>query len=241
MNRLHSIGSVYGETGTVQLAESPGSLIERTPLALSVPHRLFYPKHFEPRYKYPLFIWLHSPDSSEFELDELMPAVSTRNYIAIGLRGSEASRERARCYRWGALEASRRIAEELVLSAAQMATQDLSVDPSRIYLGGYGLGGTIAQWVGLRNPSSFAGIVSINGGAPDHPKLLTGWRQAKQLPVLFMYGDSSRLCDSGQVYSSIRLSFRAMLKYKYVQFNCGDCLDSAMTSMMNRFMMNDLS
>ncbi len=238
MNRLPSIGSNFGESGAVQVAEVTSSLLERTPFALSAPHRLFYPKHFESSYRYPLFLWLHSPDSSEYELDELMPSVSTRNYIGIGLRGSEASTSRQSCFRWSMREASRRIAEELVLSSIQLATEDLLIDSDRVYVGGYGQGGSLAQWIGLRNPGQIAGVVSINGSAPDHPKVLTAWKKAKSLPVLFMYGDSSSICSPQHVANSIQMVHRACLSYQFVQFNCGDSLDGEMASLMDKFMMN---
>jgi phospholipase/carboxylesterase len=240
MNRLPPIASSSFQSNSVQVAEATIPLLERTPLALSAPHRLFFPKHFESRYRYPLFIWLHSPDSSERELDEVMPALSTRNYIAIGLRGTEGSRIRQDCYRWGISDTSRRIAEELVMSTAQLAVEDLPIDPSRIFLGGFGAGGSMAQWVGLRNPNSFAGITSINGAVPDKPCLLTAWKHAKRLPVMYMYGETSTLCPIDQVAKTIHFTHRSALNYEYVQFNCGDCLDTAMTSMMNQFMMSKI-
>lgn len=241
MNRLPPIASSSFQSSSVQVAEATIPLLERTPLALSAPHRLFFPKHFEQRYEYPLIIWLHSADSSECELDEVVPAISTQNYIGIGLRGTESSRVRPDCYRWCEGDTSRKIAEELVVSTAQMAVEDFPVNSSRIFIGGYGTGGSMAQWIGLRNPHTFAGVISINGAAPDKPSVLASWKHAKQLPVMYMYGDSSKLCPVDQVAKTIAFAHRSALNYQYVQFNCGDCLDTTMTSMMNKFMMAQIA
>ncbi len=45
-------------------------------------------------------IWLHSQDSSEFELDGLMPHISLRNYVAISLRGTKQSALSDRKFVW---------------------------------------------------------------------------------------------------------------------------------------------
>jgi phospholipase/carboxylesterase len=240
MNRIPAFGYVPSNT-SVQVVESRNRLSEVSPFDLPAPYAIFYPKHFEPRYAYPLLIWLHSPDSSEFEVNEVAPAVSFRNYIAIGLRGTEVSRQRKQCFRWSTSQYGRMLSEETVMMAIQLATQDLHINRSQIFLGGYGLGGSIAQWVGLRNPNEIAGVISINGPIPDKPQLLASWRIAKSLPVMFMYGESSTLCSTDAVSEAIHFTHRSCLNYQFCQFNCGDDLDVSMTTMMDRFMMKSVT
>ena len=237
MNRLPHIENQESVSHAIQVADLPAALAEQAPLALQAPHRLFFPQHFEARYAYPLLIWLHSPDSSEYELDELMPAVSLRNYVAVGLRGPRVSSQGPRRFCWSLQDECLAISEELTLEAARLAVEDLGINAARVFIGGYGVGGSVAQWVALRYPQYFGGAISINGPAPDRPKLLVRWRQAKRVPVLFMYGQKSTGCSFEAVSDAIMLAYRGKLDYRFTQFNCGDELDTAMTQQIDHFIM----
>ena len=238
MNRLPQFCSDDDEfQQAIQVVDEPGPVRSRTPFPLALPHRLFFPQHFEARYQYPLLVWLHSEDSSEYELDEVAASISMRNYIAVGLRGPQASLSGGRRFNWSLSAGCLAIAEESALQAVRMACDDLAVDPRRVFIGGYGVGGSVAQWIALRHPQYFAGAASVNGAAPNLPKLLVRWREAQRLPVLFCYGRDSRVCDADAVIDTIRLVHRSGLNYQLNQFNCGDELDGAMTSLMNHFML----
>ena len=60
--------------------------------SLSSPRRgtkfaTFSPLHYEPKYAYPLIVWLHGSGESEAQLRRVMPAISLRNYASIAPRG----------------------------------------------------------------------------------------------------------------------------------------------------------
>jgi len=207
------------------------------PLKLDFPHRLFTPEHYEKGYEYPLVVWLHSHDSSEYELDSVMPHLSLRNYVAIAIRGTQASQCNERRFQWGNSNTSMAVSEELVLQAIDAASNKLSINRSKIFLAGHGVGGTLAQWIGLRNRQRFAGVVSIHGGFPRRSKSLVQWKLARKLPVLFMYGEQSELCDTDDVCRSLRQVHSAGLAYRFAQFPTNDGLDTAMAESANRFMM----
>ena len=55
-------------------------------------HRSFFlPLHYTPSYEYPLVIWLHSNGFNENQIDHVMPYISLRNYVGVGIRGTKAA------------------------------------------------------------------------------------------------------------------------------------------------------
>lgn len=93
MNRLQQLlqgrlgHDAWSEPSELGASGESAALGAMNATELEIPHRLFVPEHFEPRYDYPLIVWLHSDDSSEWELDSVMEAISLRNYLAIAPRG----------------------------------------------------------------------------------------------------------------------------------------------------------
>lgn len=226
------------------------------PPRLGFPYRLFVPEHFEARYDYPLFVWLHSDNSSEYELDSIMEGMSVRNYVAIAPRAHRVSKISKRLFRWGTTIADLTMAEEFVFDSIDEALGVLPIHPDRIFLGGFGTAGTVAQWIGLRTPSRFAGVVSINGPFPETKRALAGWKQSRALPVLFAQGSDSRHCMDDDVIDTMRVAHAAGLDYRFVRFEArqqafgsgdstacasdasqADSLDTEMLLAANRFMM----
>ncbi|WP_246196469.1 alpha/beta hydrolase [Aquisphaera giovannonii] len=63
----------------------------------------FIPRQYEPNYAYPLLVLLHARGGDEDQLVRAMPALSWRNYVALGLRGPEVvtRRDRPAGFGWG--------------------------------------------------------------------------------------------------------------------------------------------
>lgn len=216
---------------------SPADRLHASGVELGFPFRLFIPEHYEARYAYPLVIWLHSHASSHREIEQVMPSVSLRNYVGLAPRGTSPLLQQERRFGWGeSLEAFQQ-AEEMVLEAVEEVGSKLSVNGQRVFLAGHGLGGSLAQWIGLRNCCRFAGVVSIHGAFPSQFQPLKQWKAARKLPVLFMYGEHSRLCDARAVCLALENSRQAGLKYQFAQFDSGDDFYTDMGQMANRFMM----
>src|SRR5213083_1771972 len=74
--------------------QSPGPL----------PVRTFLPTGYEPRYPYPLLVFLHGDGGNDEQILRLAPRVSRRNYVAIGLRGPVClgpNRKGSNVFSWG--------------------------------------------------------------------------------------------------------------------------------------------
>jgi phospholipase/carboxylesterase len=233
MNRLESY-LVRSESRTsVNIAEPSDASFQ---IDLSFAHRLFVPEYYEPGYQYPLVIWLHSDDSSEYELDDVMPHLSLRNYVGLGLRGTRSGTKRGR-YKWSLNANSLALNEEMVFQSISQLDRTLSIQTQNVFLAGYGKAGSVAQQIALRHPERFAAAISINGRFPQAPKCLARWKQTRQLPILWMHGTQSSHCGMDAMCQLLNNAYTAGLKVFPVQFPVGDELDSTMLAKANRFMM----
>ena len=222
--------------------------LDETKIELGFPHRLFVPEHYEPGYDYPLVVWLHSDASCELELDNVMLALSTRNYVAIAPRSNQQVRGDGRRYRWGSSITDCELAEDLVWDSVQAVSQRLSINTRKIFLAGFGAGGTMAQWIGLKYAKQIAGVISLSGSFPTTPKVLANWKRARSLQVLFAQRQGSTLCPEDELLRAVRISHQSGLCYKFWQMRSekdgcfeADDLDSSMLDVANRFMMSIVS
>ena len=210
---------------------------------LDFDHRLFVPERYEPAYDYPLVVWLHSDGSCELELDNVMMALSSQNYIAIAPRAQQKCRGIGHRFRWGLSNTDSAAAEDLVWDSVQAVISAMSVDRSKIFLAGFGAGGTMAQWIGLKYSTQIAGVVSLSGVFPKTPRSLSNWKQSRDLQVLFGQRQGSTLCGDDELLRAVRISHQSSLGYKFFQMRSDeDCcsandLDSTMLDAANRFMM----
>src|SRR4051794_24466166 len=125
------------------------------------PIRTFAPLGYEPRYAYPLIVFLHGHGGNEEQILRLAPRVSRRNYVSIGLRGPVClgtNRKGALGYAWGDashLEAN----EDYLLQAIRQTRQHYHIHSERIYLAGFGEGATLAYRLGLTFPQLVGGVI----------------------------------------------------------------------------------
>jgi phospholipase/carboxylesterase len=144
-----------------------------------MPMSLFLPQAYEPRYPYPLLVFLHGHGEQERQWIDAVPNLSRRNYICIGLRGvrSVVRADGETGYSWGGARRCDAMIEEYVLSAIQETMRVCHVHSERIFLAGFCEGASVAYQLGLSFPDKFAGIVSLNGWVPPGPY---AFRQASQ-------------------------------------------------------------
>lgn len=198
---------------------------------------LFGPERYEPRYDYPLIVWLHSCNSSERELEQLMPELSLQNYVGCAPRATVACDPEGHRFRWGRSAAATALAEELVFGSIETACSQFSVDRKKIFLAGFGSGASMAWRVALRYPKRFAGIVSICGEFPTQQQTLTNLAQVRELPALWMVGNESPTCGVTHLCDALPVMHSASLQVAIRQYPCGNELLSNMLLDANSWLM----
>ncbi len=234
-NRLPGSSEPTGRLEQLHDSTSSAVIAEKSYLEQQV--CLFGPERYEPRYDYPLIVWLHSCRSAEGELENVMPALSMQNYVACAPRGTTACDPEGRHFRWGSSPASVAIAEELVFESIELACSQLSIARDRVFLAGFGGGGTMAWRIALRYPQRFAGVASICGEFPTNPRSLVNVEQARALPSLWLVGEESDTCGVSHLCDALPVMHSASLKVDIRQYPCGDELCSNMLFELNSWLM----
>lgn len=165
-------------------------------------HTVASPLHYEPNFSYPLLVWLHDAGKTDRNICEVLPLISPRNYVAVAPRGierttcrvvrsflygqkSDEKRWTEPCYDWDESIDNISEAENLVFDSIVEAIGKCNINARRVFLLGQGTGGTMALRVAMRNPTEFAGVVSIDGALPSaDASSLRNWRALRDLPVL---------------------------------------------------------
>jgi phospholipase/carboxylesterase len=197
----------------------------------------FAPLHYEKNYSYPLLIWLHGPGDDERQIQRIMPLVSMRNYVAIGLRAPEPDQENGKGFRWPCGDSDMFSAEQGVFECIDIVTKKFHIARQRIFLGGYQCGGTTAFRLALKYPHHFAGVLSVGGPFPMGNRPLLHLDQVRQLPLFIAHCRDSVTYPVEQACDELRLFHAAGLHVTLRQYPCGDELDSQMLHDMDVWMM----
>lgn len=138
---------------------------------------------------------------------------------------------------WGVGAAAQDMVEQRILEAIAAATENYHVRPDRVFLAGFDRGGTTALRIGLANPESFAGVISLCGTLPQGGRPLAHWPASKRLPVLLASGRASATYREEQVCDDLRLLHAAGMHVTLRQYGCGQELDPAMLADVDRWLM----
>lgn len=196
---------------------------------------LFTPMHYERKYAYPLLVWLHGPGDDERQLQRVMPLISTRNYAAVGPRGTEQMKSRG--FTWGECDQSLVSAEQRVFDCVDTAKAKFNIAERRVFLAGFESGGTTAFQIALRHPDRFAGVLSFGGPFPLNRTPLTRLDEARSLPLFIAQGRDSEQYPIERTCEELRLFHVAGLSVTLRQYPCGDELNTQMLSDMDSWMM----
>lgn len=238
-NRLSSYSELTGRYEILHSTSQTASAHNRCDFEPQV--CMFGPERYEPRYDYPLIVWLHSSHSAERELENVMPSLSLQNYVGCAPRGTQSCGTSGRLFRWGKSAAATALAEEVVFEAIEIAAAQFSIARNRVFLAGFGCGGTMAWRVALRYPQRFAGVVSICGDFPSQDQPLTNFASAREVPALWMYGAESSNCGVQQVCEAMPILHGASLAVDIRQYPCGNELLTNMLFDMNAWVMEQVT
>lgn len=136
-----------------------------TTVRLPVKHIVvFRPEHYEPGYAYPLVIWLHPDGSSEQDLHEIMPQISTRNYLGLSFRAPAINPHApANGYHWPDSHVFVEQFRDTVQTTVRELKKVLNIHDERIFLAGSGTGCSVTTKLLFHAPQFFAGAALING------------------------------------------------------------------------------
>jgi phospholipase/carboxylesterase len=215
---------------------------------LDFANTLFAPLHYESGYAYPLIVWLHGRGNDERQLPRIMPLISMRNYVAVAPRGLRVSLEPSgpgtagrEGFGWEQTEEQIRQGEQRVFEAVEMASQKLHVASRRVFLAGFGCGGTMAFRVAMNHPERFAGIISVCGAFPSGGKPFCNLTAARRLGVFLATGRGSAEYPAEAVCDNLRLFHSAGLSLTLRQYPCGHELTPQMLADIDRWIMEQIA
>ncbi len=219
---------------------APGSGRRRAVGMAESGQALFAPIHYERRYAYPLLVWLHDAGGNERELRRLMPHVSVRNYVGAAVRGVEVSPGTKAGHTWQQTPRACGEAAERVRRCIEVARERYNIHQDRVFIAGFGCGGTMALRLALANPEWFAGAASLSGPMPQGHCPLGRVNAARRLPLFLASCRDSHDYPPTRVSADLRLLYSAGFSLSLRQYPCPTELTTEMLSDMDRWLMEQV-
>jgi phospholipase/carboxylesterase len=202
-----------------------------------LPVRTFAPIGYEPRYPYPLIVFLHGQGGNEEQILRLAPRVSRRNFVSIGLRGPVClgpNRKGALGFSWG--DASHLpLIEDYLLSAIQQTRTHYHIHSERIFLAGFSEGATLAYRMGLMFPDKINGVIALNGHMPRMDRPLLRLREVRSLKVFIGHGIANSVVPASMVREDQRLLYAAGMEVETHRYPTNHRLHADMLRDVNRW------
>ncbi|MBI1830790.1 MAG: esterase [Planctomycetes bacterium] len=205
-----------------------------------MPIRTFAPVAYEPRYAYPLLVFLHGQGGNEEQILRLAPRVSRRNYVSIGLRGpvcTGLNRKGSLGYSWGGASHLPMI-EDYLFGAIEQTQQYFHIHAERIVLAGFAEGASLAYRLGLMYPQKIRGIVALNGHMPRENRPLLRLPALRSLGVFIGHGVANSIVPAGLVREDRRLLWSAGVDVTTHSYPTNHRLHPAMFRDVNRWIIS---
>lgn len=198
------------------------------------------PLHYEPNYRYPLIVWLHNDGYNEHQVEHVMPHVSLRNYVSVGVRGVRAADSAGHCFDWSSSPAAVEAAQDAVIGAIDSAQERYSIHPQRVILAGYRSGGTMALRIALSDPVRFAGVVSLGGTMPAEGGTLASLDllRRRRLPMLWQWARQGERFEASQLEDDIRMAMLIRARVDIRQYEDDDEMNTVTLSDLNEWTMH---
>ncbi|WP_231741631.1 alpha/beta hydrolase [Stieleria varia] len=200
----------------------------------------FVPLHYEPKYKYPLVVWLHSDGYNENQVNQVLPHISARNYLAVGVRATRSIDSAGHQFQWHESPAGIEQACYAVEQAIAEASDRFAVHPDRIVLAGYRSGGTMAMRVAMRMPELFAAAISMGGAMPSGGHLFANLNQLRQirLPMLWQWAIENDQFQSSLLQRDIRSAMMIRARVDIRQYRDDDEMNTVALADVNHWIMD---
>jgi phospholipase/carboxylesterase len=211
----------------------------------SADHALFAPLHYEGNYAYPLVVWLHGSGGSAGQLRRIMPLISLRNYVAVAPQGTQRAAieklEGSGGYGWVQSPEHISQAEQRVQAAIGEARQRFNICAERVFLAGYGSGGTMAMRIAALRPREFAGVVSLSGPFPTQGAPLANLNSMRRLPLFVASCRHGVDYPNDRVCDDLRLLHSAGMSITLRDYPGDDGLSAMMLADVNRWLMEQIA
>ncbi len=197
------------------------------------------PLHYEPNYAYPLLIWLHGRGGcDERQLLYVMPLVNLQNFVAVAPRGFAVDVSGDAGWDWPQTPEYINEAERRVEEVIRGAVQRFCIARSRVFIAGFGSGGTMALRLAWRQPRRFAGAISLCGPAPRGMRPFGDYFGVRQVPVLISVGRDDQEYSPADACQDLRFLHTAGVNIVLRQYACGRELAAEMLADVNRWLID---
>ncbi|MBI5758888.1 MAG: hypothetical protein HZA46_10265 [Planctomycetales bacterium] len=223
-------------------AKSPAALDLAPALRDPQPiENLFVPEHYEPKYAYPLIVWLQADGTAASDFTKLMSQISSRNYFGFSLSGTTpAANNNPDVLSISSDDNPIVAVEERLFETVKQLRRDYHIHSERIFIAGFGDGATLALQLGLRRPEWFAGIASLAGQFPNMPLALNRFRDLIGKRVFLGTGSRNASCGETDLLRTGRLLHTAGLRVCTRFYDAGHELSADMLTEVNRWVMAEM-
>jgi phospholipase/carboxylesterase len=208
-----------------------------------LPVRTFLPVNYEPRYPYPLLVFLHGHGGNEEQILRLAPRLSRRNFISIGLRGPVNLGTRPdgkKRFSWGD-DATSSLVEDYLISAVEQTRRKYHVHSERIYLAGIAEGATMAYRLALTMPEKLGGVIALNGVMPRNNKPLFRLPEMRSLRVFIGHGIANSVTPLSMAKADWRVLYSAGVNVEMSSYPTTHKLHGNMLRDINRWVIKNCS
>ncbi len=185
----------------------------------TIPYALFVPSSYEPTTPAPLMVSLHGAGR---QYDWLMnyagflDLAEHHGYVVVTPLGY--TRRGGYGYR-GDSEQDRR-AEQDVMNVFGLVTDELNIDPDRIYLWGHSMGGAGTYYLASRYPDIWAGLAAVAGGSMNADYVDA--EAIRHIPFLVLQGSDDRVVHTVGVRASVARMSELGMRHLYIEIPGGD-------------------
>jgi len=169
------------------------------------PVSIYVPERYEEGYAYPLLTWFHSDANDEDQLEDVMNAVSSQNYVGLALRGN-MTLEKTGGHRWDAASFTANsvgLSELLHLTTCRLR-RAFHVHSERIFVAGSGHGADAALNLFSRHPEWFAGAILLDPFCEPGTLPADGLAALDQKSLLVSLSRTCALDSLGRCVAAVR-------------------------------------
>lgn len=200
---------------------------------------VYVPEYYEENYAYPLVVWVERGQTALQGLQHVMPVISNRNYFGLSFDVDSLALEAEFNREEGSPCDTADLADCLRDQIRQLRRK-FHIHSERIFLAGFGEGGTIAVELGLSRPEWFAGIVSLAGRLPNSPRLLHRYADLRGKRVLLGAGSRDRKTPLRETVRLSRLLHAAGMKVCTRIHETGHQITRTMLTDIDRWIMQEI-